>query len=122
MNTKIKKYEDLRIWQMSHRLSVDVYKVTSKFPRTEVYGLASQMRRCASSVSANVVEGYYRNSKKEFIQFLYIARGSAGETTTFLLLAKDLNYISPGSYNRLRNDYEKLIASISALINSLNKK
>ena len=119
MKKKIEKYEDLRVWQLSHKLSLDVYKITGKFPKSEVYGLSSQVRRACSSVSANIVEGYYRRSKKEFLQFLYIARASAGEVTCFLILASDLRYITNKKYKELRNEYEKLIASISALINSL---
>lgn len=118
---KIEKFEDLRVWKLSHKLNLEIYKISSKFPSKETYGLSSQLRRAASSVSANIVEGYYRNSKKEFLQFLYIARGSAGEVTYFLIMSKDLKYIEYEKYKYLRNEYEKLLASISALINSLKK-
>lgn len=122
MKNKINRFEDLRVWNMSHELCIKVYKITGSFPKSELYGLVSQLRRAASSVPANIVEGYYRNTTKEFSQFLYHARGSAGEVTYFLILSKDLEYISNKQYADLRNDYEILLRSISALINSLNKK
>jgi four helix bundle protein len=117
---KIEKYEDLRIWQYAHELVLRIYQISSSFPKSEIYGITSQIRRASASVTANIVEGYYRNSRKEFVQFLYMARGSAGEVTSFLHIAKDLKYISEKDYNELRNKYERLLASISALIKSLN--
>lgn len=119
---KINKYEDLRIWSSSHDLTKEIYTVTERFPRSEMYGLTSQIKRAASSVPANIVEGFYRNTTKEFIKFLYNARGSAGEVTYFLILAGDLEYIHAKEYKELRERYEQLLKSISALINSLNKK
>lgn len=119
---KIQKFEDLRIWQEGHRLTIEIYKLTSKFPKSELFGLISQLRRCSSSVPANIVEGYYRDTTKELIKFLFNARGSAGETTYFLKLGLDLEYVSSGEYDTLRSDYEKLLASISSLINTLRKK
>lgn len=122
MKNKINKFEDLRVWQESHRLTLEIYKLTKKFPREEVYGLVSQLRRASSSVPANIVEGYYRNTTKELIKFIYNSRGSAGEVTYFLILAKDLRYIGGKEYQSLRDDYESLIRQLNALINSLNKK
>lgn len=119
---KIQKFEDLRIWQESHRLTTEIYKLTFKFPKSETFGIVSQIRRCSSSVPANIVEGFYRDTTKELIKFLFNARGSAGEVTYFLMLAKELDYISEIEYSKLRLDYEKLLASISSLINKLRKK
>lgn len=119
---KIQKFEDLRIWQESHRLTIEIYKLTSRFPKEEIYGTTSQLRRCSSSVPANISEGYYRDTTKELIKFLFNARGSAGEVTYFLILALDLKYINNDEYQALRSDYEKRLASISALINKLRKK
>ncbi len=118
---KIEKFEDLRVWELSHELNLEIYKSSRQFPKQEIYGLTSQIRRASSSVPANIVEGYYRKSKKEFIQFLFIARASAGEVTYSLILCRDLKYINSEKYEYLRNEYEKLIASITALINSLSK-
>lgn len=121
MEIKVNKYEDLRIWQLSHELTIEIYNICKSFPQSEKFGLSDQLRRASSSVPANIVEGYYRNSKKEFLRFLFIARGSAGEVTYFILLAKELGYLKNEKYTYLRNLYEKLIASLSALINSLKK-
>lgn len=119
---KIQKFEDLRIWQESHRLAIEIYKLTYKFPKSESFGIVSQLQRCSSSVPANIVEGYYRDTTKELIKFLFNARGSAGEVTYFLILSKELNYIDEAKYTESRFDYEKLLASISSLINKLRKK
>lgn len=86
-----KKYD---IWQLSHLLTLEVYKLTSLFPKEEMYGLTSQIRRATSSIPTNISEGCGRNSDKEFNQFLNIALGSANETEYLLILTKDLNYIS----------------------------
>lgn len=110
---KIQKFEDLRIWQESHRLTIEIYKLTAKFPKTETFGLISQLQRCSSSVPANI---------KELIKFLFNARGSAGEVTYFLILTKELKYISEIEYSKFRLEYERLLASISSLINKLRKK
>ena len=90
-------YRDLLVWQKSMQLAVEVYKLTSKFPREEVYGLTSQVRRSAISVPSNIAEGHGRLSKKEFRQFLGIAKGSIYELQTQLELAEKLNMASQGS-------------------------
>lgn len=91
---KVKRFEDLRVWQVSHKLTLEIYRITKAFPKEELYGLVAQLRRAASSVPANIAEGYYRHTTKELIKFLYNARGSAGEVTYFLILSRDLKYIS----------------------------
>lgn len=120
--SKITKFEDLKIWQESHSLAMEVYSVTKQFPRSEQYGLTSQIRRSALSVAANIVEGFYRHSTKELVQFLFNSRGSVGETIYHLLVSKDLNYLREEKYLQLRDRYEKLAMSINALINSLKKR
>ena len=119
---KITRFEDLRIWQLSHKLSVKIYEITTKYPKIEIYELVSQMRRAASSVPANIVEGFYRNTTKELIQFLYHSRGSAGEVVYFLILSRDLEYIKPQEYIKLRSEYDVLLRQITAMINSLKNK
>src|SRR3990172_12902379 len=119
---KIKSFEDLEIWQLSHKLCVLIYKITNNYPNCELYSLVSQIRRAAISIPANIVEGYYRNTTKELIQFLYHARGSCGEVIYFLILSRDLNYISEKDYGELRNEYNILIRKITAMINSLKNK
>lgn len=122
MASKIKIFEDLRIWREAHMLVLEIYKLTKMYPKDELYGLIAQLRRAASSIPANIVEGFYRNTTKELIQFLFNARGSTGEVIYFLILSKDLKYISDIKYKELRERYEILAKSINALINSLKRK
>lgn len=108
----------LIVWEKSHELTLNVYKLTNKFPKSEMFGLTSQIRRSAASVPSNIVEGKARNSVKEFIRFLLIARGSLEETRYHLLLAKDLEYITT-------NDYTSAISlsdDVGRLLNALIKK
>lgn len=118
---KIYNFEELKVWQKGHVLTLDIYHLTKSFPKGEIYGIISQLRRASSSVPANIVEGFYRNTTKEFIQFLYNARASAGETIYFLLLSRDLGYCDEETYLKLRISYEELIRSINAFIKSLKK-
>lgn len=86
----LKTYKDLRAWQQAFALVREVYSVTESLPSTEAYGLTSQIRRAAVSVPANIAEGYSRTSRKEYIQFLSIARGSLSELETLILIAKEV--------------------------------
>lgn len=90
-------YKRLRVWEESHTLVLLLYKVTKNFPKDELFGLTSQIRRAAVSIPANIVEGFARASRKEFIQFLYIATGSLVEVEYYIHLAKDLGYIDEES-------------------------
>ncbi len=89
----MKDFKELRVWSKAHELTVLVYKLTRAFPKDEVYGLTSQVRRSAASVGANIAEGCGRHSDGEMTRFLQIARGSASETEYHLLLAKDLGFL-----------------------------
>jgi four helix bundle protein len=89
----VKDCKELRVWSKAHELTVLVYKLTRAFPKDEVYGLTSQVRRSAASVGANIAEGCGRHSDGEMTRFLQIARGSASETEYHLLLAKDLGFL-----------------------------
>ena len=110
-----KKYD---IWQLSHHLTLEVYKITSLFPKEEMYGITSQLRRASSSVPTNISEGCGRNSDAEFNQFLNIALGSASETEYLLILSKDLKYIEENIFI----DLETKINSIKSKIYSLKNK
>ena len=101
-----KGHKDLIIWQKSMGLVEDIYKLTSFFPKEEVYGLTSQIKRAVISIPSNIAEGAARNSKKEFKQFLYIALGSLSEVETQILIAERLNYI---------NEVEKILKQIWTL-------
>lgn len=90
-----KSYRDLLVWQRAIQLSVSLYKLTSKFPQAELYGLSSQLRRAGISVASNIAEGYGRGSKGEYRNFLGMARGSALEVQTQLVLARELGFGDP---------------------------
>jgi len=110
-----KKYD---IWQLSHSLTLEVYKITTDFPKEEIYGLSSQIRRAVASIPTNISEGCGRNSDKEFNQFLNIALGSANETEYLLILSKDLNYIN----NEVFENLEKGTNTIKSKIYKLKQK
>jgi len=90
----MKTHKDLDVWKLSIDLVKDVYNITKTFPQSEIYGLTSQIRRCAVSIPSNIAEGSARNSNKEFIQFLYIALGSCAELETQLIISKEINIVS----------------------------
>lgn len=85
-------YREMKVWQRAIELSIAIYKLTSEFPKDELYGLTSQMRRCTVSVASNIAEGYGRSSKGEFRQFLGMARGSILELQTQLVIAGRLGF------------------------------
>lgn len=112
-----KKYD---IWQLSHLLTLEIYKITTVFPKEEIYGLTSQIRRATSSIPTNISEGCGRNSDKEFNQFLNIALGSANETEYLLILSKDLNYVSEEQFSDLNSKMNTIKSKIYKLKEKLN--
>ena len=117
-----KGVEGLTVFAISHKLTMDLYKLTAKFPTEEKYGLTSQIRRASSSICANLMEGGYRNNTKEFRQFAGISRGSTGELKYHLLLAKDLMYISQNTYQDCFAQIESISKMLHGLIKSLRDK
>lgn len=115
------KFEDLKVFDEAHKLTLSVYRVTRNFPKSETYGLTSQIRRSSASVAANIVEGNSRGHKKEFIQFLYLANGSLEETKYHLLLAKDLGYIDSKDYDLIHSQSEMVGKLLKGLINYCRK-
>lgn len=93
-NGRIESFTDLNVWKEGHKLVVMVYKITKYFPKEETYSLTDQMRRAASSITANVAEGFGRQTYKEKVQFYYMAKGSLSELKNFILIAKDIGYLS----------------------------
>jgi four helix bundle protein len=112
-------YRDLQVWRKSHLLTVDVYRLTAAFPKTELCGLTSQLRRASSSVPTNIAEGCGRSSDAELVRFLAIAKGSANELEYELLLARDVGYIKPEDYDRLMAGTDEVGKMLRALISSL---
>ncbi len=120
--TSIKSFHDLEIWKLSHQLVLEVYKISKMFPKEENFRITSQLIRAAYSIPSNIAEGMGRYTRKEFINFLTIARGSVEECKYLVLLAKDLEYISAITFNELTIRYDSLGKMINSLINSLKRK
>jgi four helix bundle protein len=110
-NGRIESFIDLNVWKEGHKLVVMIYKITSDFPKSETYSLVDQMRRSAASVTANIAEGFGRQTYKEKVQFYYLSKGSLTELNNFILIAKDINYLSVKDFNVLM-DQESLTARL----------
>lgn len=113
-----KGFRDLIAWQKGMELTEMVYKITSSFPKEELYGITSQMRRSAVSIPSNIAEGQLRNSKKEFIQFFSIALGSCAELSTQLELSKRLRYLTESDFERI----SEVIYEVMKVLHGLRRK
>ncbi|KPL00765.1 MAG: hypothetical protein AMJ91_03340 [candidate division Zixibacteria bacterium SM23_73_3] len=113
-------FRKLLAWQKAFDLALDVYKVTKNFPKSEAYNLTSQIQRSAILVPANIAEGYERQYRKEYLQHLFIAKGSLGEVETYLLLAKNLEYFSKDDYESIEKTRKETGKILSGLIKSLS--
>lgn len=119
MRKPAKTFEDLIVWQKSHAFVLDVYQYTNKFPKSELYGLASQFRRAAVSIAANIAEGFKKRGRKDKARFLNISQGSLEECRYYLILSKDLNYGENKELNTKLEDASKLLDAYSkAILNS----
>jgi four helix bundle protein len=108
LNMSEERWQKLEVWKVSDQLAFDVYKITRDFPRDELYGLTSQLRRAALSVPTNIVEGYSRKGDKELAHFINIALGSFAETKYLLYFSHRLNYIDDKKFVEIKNIYTKL--------------
>lgn len=117
----MESYKDLLVYQKAYKLTLAVYQVTKKYPKEEIFGLVSQMRRSAVSIPCNIAEGYRRGHRREYIQFLHIARGSCGEIETLLSLSKDLGFIDPKNFDALYREQDEVSRMLYALTRSLIK-
>src|SRR3989344_8133065 len=100
---KIKTFKDLNTWKEGHSLVLQIYKITKKFPKEELFGLTNQVRRAIISFTSNIAEGFSRNSYKEKLQFYSIALGSLTEVQNQLLVARDVEYITKEDFNNFAN-------------------
>ncbi len=116
----MKSVEDLDVFKLAHELAVEIYRITSGFPKEENFSLVLQMRRAASSVGMNLVEGSMRLSSREFRQSVGIARGSSAEVSYQLLMARDLGYIRKEVYEELRSRYDRVSQMLTRLAQSLD--
>lgn len=119
MKEIIQSHNELIVWQKSMDLVESIYKLTHSFPREELYGLCQQMRRAAIAIPSNIAEGYQRNHIKEYIQFLYIAKSSASELETQLILAQRLNFGNTEEQNTSLNLLTEVIKMLTKLISKL---
>jgi four helix bundle protein len=113
-------FRDLRVWQEALRLSAETYRITTGFPRHELYGLSQQMRRAAVSVPSNIAEGNGRRTDREFGQFLFHARGSLLELETQVMIAHELRYISEQEMNKFLEKAATVGRSLSGLSNAIS--
>ncbi len=122
----MRNFKNYDVWKLSHQLVLKIYEITEKFPKSETYGLTSQFRRAAMSISLNIAEGCGRGSDLDFKKFLIIAFGSANETEYCIILSKDLKYIEEEKYQELNTDIEgvkmKLAKLISKIHSDINNK
>ncbi|CAN5877924.1 four helix bundle protein [soil metagenome] len=115
----MKNFRDLQIWSRSHQLTLEVYRLTQGFPKSETYGHVSQMRRSVSSIPTNIAEGSGRNTEKDFARFLDNAMGSASELEYQLILAHDLEYLSDDTYELTNRELIEIKRMLNAFIQKL---
>lgn len=115
----MKDFRQLKVWERSHQLALTIYKATKEFPKEELYGLTSQIRRSSMSIPTNIAEGCGRFTDADFARFLQIAMGSASETEYQLILAHDLEFLPNDSYEKLRNDVEEVKRMLASLLKTI---
>ena len=114
----MKDFKELTVWQKAHLLTLTLYRLTRAFPREELYGLTSQIRRCSASIAANIAEGCGRRGNAELHRFLQIAAGSASELDYHLLLARDLHFLPDPEYRQSAG----LLLEVRRMLTSLSRK
>lgn len=114
--------EDMDVFKLSHELTLEVYNHTKKYPIDEKFGLISQMRRAASSVPMNLMEGSHRNNRKEYRQFVGIAKGSIAELKYQLMLSSDLGYLEKDNYKKLLEITQRILQMLEKLSKSLKER
>ena len=114
----LKNFKELKVWQKSYKFCLDVYRITGSFPKEEMYGLTSQMRRSSVSVPSNIAEGDGRKTTADYIRFLYISYGSLCELETQIMLAEDLNYLDDGKLEGLKANISEVERMLKALISA----
>jgi four helix bundle protein len=118
---KIRSFRDLDAWEEGHKLVVEIYKITKSFPREEMFGLSTQLRRSAVSITSNIAEGFSRKSLKEKIQFYSMAKASNTELQNQLLIARDVGYLSEEKFEELEEQSIRVNKLISGLIRYCKK-
>ncbi|MBP2618544.1 four helix bundle protein [Chryseobacterium jejuense] len=111
-------FKDLLVWQKSIDFVTEIYRITEVFPKNEVYGLISQIRRTAVSIPSNIAEGNSRRSKLDYLQFLKISRGSCAEVETQLIISKNLKFLNEEDYLKLNQEIIEIMKMLNGLISS----
>ena len=119
---KINRFSDLMVWQKAHELTLETYRLTEKFPRSEQFGMVSQLRRSAASISANIAEGFGRRTTNELLRCLQISCGELEETRYFLILSRDLGYIPADVFETMNVRCDSVGQLINALGRSLKNR
>lgn len=114
-------YKNLKVWQRAMELVVEVYNLTGNFPKTEIYGLISQMRRAAVTIPSNIAEGQRRGHTKEFLQLLYVAYGSGAELETQIEICKNIEKLNSFDYSKIDLALEEVMKMLNVLIGTLKK-
>jgi four helix bundle protein len=117
----LKNFKELKVWEKSYQLSLGIYKITTKFPDDEKFGLTSQVRRAAVSIPSNIAEGYGRRTRADYIKFLHIAYGSCCELETQMLISIDLNYMNNEKGIKVMDKIKEVERMLKSLITSLEK-
>lgn len=118
----VNDYKDLRVWQKGIDVAEQCYRLTKSFPKEEIYGLTSQIRRSAVSISSNIAEGYGRRSTAEYIRFLNIAQGSCNELKTQLIIAQRIGYCTSESIREINQELLSITRMLISLTNKLKEK
>ena len=117
-------FRELKVWQKSYQLGLDIHKIPCDFPKEEIYGLTSQMRRSSVSIAANIAEGCGRKGKAELIQFLHIAVGSASELEHYILFSRDLGMLNNTNFERINvniSEVKKMLINLRKKVNNIEK-
>lgn len=114
-------FKDLSVWQKSIQLVSDIYRISKNFPKEEVFGITSQIRRACISIPSNIAEGNGRRSKADYIQFLKIARGSCSEVETQIIICHNLHFINDIEFENLNNQILEISKMLNGLINYLSR-
>jgi four helix bundle protein len=117
----MKDFHNLKVWERAHKLTLSIYMITKQFPKDELYGLTSQMRRAAASIPTNIAEGCGRDSQTELTRFLYIAMGSSSELDYQLLLSHDLQYLEDKTFQEFSTELIEIRRMLNAFIQKISR-
>lgn len=115
----MRNYRDLQTWSKAHKLTLELYKISQRFPKDEMYGLTSQLRRSAVSIGANLAEGCGRQTNPEFARFVKVSMGSASELDYHLLLSRDLGFLETDAYERAVKSLTEVRKMLSSLLSTI---